>query len=838
MLKVYAPADGLLTPIEQVPDAVFNERMLGDGVAVAPASNLLCSPIEGKILNINKNAHAVAVGKDGLEILLHIGVETVQLQGEGFHVLVKEGAHVTPGQPLIEFDPKIIRQQAVSDLIIMVVTAPADVTLQYAPFLPVRAGEDLAFTVCELHGNDMTEEFSSVKVNSRTLTIANPNGLHARPAGTLAKMAEAYPFPIFLHKGDTQSNAKSVVGLMGLSLSKGDHVFFSALSEDQKTAGAALERLAAALEIGLGEDLDELPLSSEAQPLVCKENPNLKGDKSPIFKALTASIGIVHGNAFHFETGNIQFDENAKDSALETKRLNQALHSLEEVLRSEITAAKSESSKEILKAHLGILKDPFLENHANSFIAQGKSAEFAFNEAIRSSIDTIKRTKNRFLMERISDFKDLRKRVLLKLSGKPVSVPQFPKGSILLCEDLLPSDLAVLNENVKGVILAQSSPTAHSSIMLRNMGLPALVSAGECILGITDGARLVLDATEGLIYVNPSEEKLKELQEKIKQVLADHQKAQQESRHPAVTKDEQRIIVGGNISNEKEALLAYQNGAESLGLVRTEFLFFQGQKPPSEERQFMLYQNIANAMHGQPITLRTLDVGGDKPVEYINIPHESNPIVGLRGVRNYHANQEVFLSQIRAMLRVQPPGTVKIMLPMITFVNEIIEYRQIIEAERKKLSIKTPVEIGIMVEVPSAALMSEQFAKHADFLSIGTNDLTQYALAIDRGHKTISYLADCLNPAVLKLIYLTCQGAQKHQKKVAVCGAMAGDPQAVPLLIGLGVTELAVAGNSVAQVKAIIRELDAKHCRETALKTLELAGADEVHELVKKEFNL
>lgn len=835
-LEVFSPVDGVIIPVEQVPDPVFNERMLGDGVAVDPASNVIFAPFDGKISNLNKGLHALVLTQNNFEVLIHVGLETVNLKGQGFKPFVKEGDAVKKGQKLLEFDRDFIAKNAPSSLVILVVTSPADTKITPASG-QVKAGERLFTAGTEPDAatdDETTPQWPAVE--SEALLIINPNGLHARPAGVLAKASSAYPFDITLHKNGQETNAKSVVGIMSLAVDKGDKIILRARAQRKQDAQEALQTLSKLVQDGLGES--EPAVCRPPAPCLCSEQKNVDFSKHSALKALTACIGLAQGRAFQLQTGEITFEENAADPEAEINTLDATVSGLAQDIEQQIANTKNESTRGILKAHLEILKDPFLSRQAHNAIRAGKSASYGFNEAVRNSIDLIKKTNNRFLMERIADFKDLRKRVLLKLNGQEETAPAFPKDCIVFASDLLPSDLAFFNENIKGAVLAACSPTAHTAIMLRNMGLPSLVSAGECVLSVPDGTPVGVDATEGVLYVNPNESERNDLAERIAKANEQELKNREASKDPAVTKDGVRVIVGGNISNEKEAYLAYQNGAESLGLVRTEFLFFQGASAPSQDSQFTLYQNIANAMHGRPITLRTLDVGGDKPVQYIKIPPEENPIVGLRGVRNYGTNREIFLSQIRAMLRVQPSGVVRIMLPMVSFVGEVTEYRRIIEEEKKKLGISASVEVGIMIEVPAAALMAEQFAQYADFFSLGTNDLTQYTLAIDRGHKTLSALADSLNPAVLKLIEMTCRGAAKYERETAVCGAMAGDLKAIPLLVGLGVRELAVAANAVAQIKALIRSLDAKQCREAALHALTLSCAAEVREFVHQKFNV
>lgn len=835
-LQVYAPADGELVPLEQVPDPAFSERMLGDGVAVAPSAGFTAAPFDGKVTSVHKALHAVVVAAQGVEALIHVGVETVGLAGKGFKALVKTGDEVKKGQKLTEFDPGFLAKNAPSNLVILIITSPDGAKLDKAAPGPVRAGLDRVFSL-PLPGaqNEPQTNQTQEWIYSRAVVITNANGLHARPAGRLAEAAKRFSFPVQIEQNGQSADAKSLVSVMGMALSRGQQVRLRA-PQGAPGASDALEQLASLLESGLGET-DEAQCRAEI-PCLCSSRQKMDFSGPVALKALTACAGIARGKAWHYAAGDVEFEETASDPAAELARLQNALIQTEKDCEAETAAAPNKAAREILQAHAELLKDPFLAKQAAEHVARGKSAPAAFNEAIRASIDVLKKTKNRFLMERIADFKDLRKRVLLKLTGAQAKKPDFPDGCILIAKELLPSDLALFDGRVRGALLAHGSPTAHASILLRNMGLPSLVGAGECMLAIPDGTDMALNATEGVAYVNPSAPETARLDELQAQEKAARERNQKAAKEPAVTKDGVRILVCGNASGEREAIAAFENGADGLGLVRTEFLFYQGSEAPDEERQFMLYQNIAAALHGRPVTLRTLDVGGDKPVSYMPLPAEDNPIVGLRGVRNYKAYRDLFLSQIRAMLRVRPAGAVRIMLPMIAFVDELLEYKQIIEEEKKTLGVTAPVEVGIMVEVPSAALMAEQFAKYADFFSLGTNDLTQYTLAIDRGHKTLCAQADHLNPAVLDLIALTCQGAAKYKRPAAVCGAMAGDLQAVPLLVGLGVTELAVGASALAQVKALVRTLDKKHCQQIASQARALDGAAQVRELVKKEFGV
>lgn len=827
VLELCSPAQGFLRPLEQVPDPVFSEHMLGNGFAIEPAEGILYAPFEGTVSNLNKNAHALVLTQNGFEILLHIGLETVALKGQGFEVLVQEGQRVSCGQELIRFDLAALKNAVPCYWIMCTVTAPEAAPVAVSAPRAVQVGEKVAVAGAQTFAAVPETPENAPAFDSAPITITNPNGLHARPAGVLARLAAQYDFPISIVYNQTETNAKSTVSIMALALEKGSAIQLRARTADKTAAQRALAALTQALAEGLGET-----------PCKCTPKPALDFSQSLTLKALSCGGGFAHGPAYVYTAGEIPFEENAQNPAAEQTRLNEILAQQEETLQEEISHASSATAQDILQAHLGLLKDPFLLSHAQNFIVQGKTAAFAFNEAIRASVELLKKTKNRFLMERIADLKDLRKRVLLALNGQSAALPAFPAGCVIFAEDLLPSDLAFLEGRVSGVVLAAGSPTAHVCIMLRNMGLPALACAGKEVLQIPNGSDTFIDATQGTLYINPSAPDRARLLTEMDSARLQLEQDIQAGQAPALTLDGVRITVGGNICNEKEALQAYQNGADSLGLVRTELLFLQNQThAPSEDEQLRQYQGIVNAMHGRPVTLRTLDIGGDKPAPYLTLPPEENPVLGIRGVRAYGTNKEVFLSQLRAMLRVQPAGQVRIMIPMVGFVSEAQACRHLIEQEKQALGIQAKVETGIMVEVPSAALLAEQFAQTADFFSLGTNDLTQYTLAIDRGHPLLAARADHLHPAVLHLIARTGHAAQAAHIPAAVCGAMAGDTDAVPLLVGLGITELAVSAGAIGKIKALVRRLNAADCRLLTQQALALPDAQAVRELVRRHFS-
>jgi phosphoenolpyruvate-protein phosphotransferase len=578
---------------------------------------------------------------------------------------------------------------------------------------------------------------------------------------------------------------------------------------------------------------------------VTKESPKKEEvvvsdfSKEVSLKGVLASPGLVIGKSFLISKQEIKVEENSKDILLEVKALKNALENIKSKLVKDIAEAKElkqNTKVEVYSAHLTMLDDPTLFDFANEVIQKGKTAGFAWRSSINNSVEILKSTGNALLIERVADLKDLENRVLYNILGIEVKSASYHADSIIIAEDLVPSDLAQFDENVKGVVLAQGSATSHVALILRNMGVPALVAVGKSVSNIVDGTSIILDVNDGLLSINPDANKLEQIKVKHDKLEAIKKENISNAKKDAITLDGRKIYVKGNVSNGKETEKAFDLGGEGVGLLRTEFLFFNTPTEPSIEEQHDLYQYAVDAMQGGSVTLRTLDVGGDKPLAFVKIGFEENPIMGLRGVRNYFNNPEVFLNQIRAILKVKPLMLCKIMVPMIAEVNEIIKVREMIESEMKALGIKDKVEIGTMIEVPSAALIADKIAKYVDFFSIGTNDLAQYTLAMDRGNHNLTSRLKNLNPSLLKLIKMTVDGGLKHNKPTAVCGAMASEVQSIPILIGLGITELSTSMRSIPDVKAIIRTLDYKKCVEVANKALGMETSEQVIELINKEF--
>jgi len=828
-LKVYSPLEGEVVDITNVPDPAFSEKMLGDGIAVNPKENFIYAPCDGVIKTLQKTLHAFVIESQGTEILVHIGVETVNLKGKGFKSFCSQGQNVKKGDKLLEIDRDFIAKNAESNLVILIVANRPEEPLNKTKAAYVKSGDELFSLGAQQE--QVAEEQIPENINeilSPVIKVHNKNGFHARPASVIAKLASGFKGThIAVIKNNMRANAKSMVEILGLSIDFNDDI---QVATSGKNSEVALREISSAIIKGLNEGPAPVSLKQDVKP----KTYDFSGEVT--IKGVTVFPDLAIGKSFVMLKKEIIVEENASDAKVESAKLAAAIEEVKDDLQKDIAACDAHKNRsEILKAHLSMLEDPFLEETAAELISGGKSAGYAFRAAIKKSIEVLNSTGNALLKERGADFTDIENRVLMKLNGIKTEMPDFPKDTVLVVKDLLSYELNLLGKNVVGVIMAAGSPTSHVSIMLRNMGIASVIGAGEGALTIPQGSDIILNSKNGIITVNP-----KNIEE-VKKEKAEKEKVRALNRshcfEPAITKDGAEIFVKGNVGTLKEAENAASLGSQGIGLVRSEFLFAQAQEAPDEETQYKLYQQITDTQKGQSVIIRTLDVGGDKPLSYMPLPKEENPIVGLRGVRNYRLNLDIFKAQVRAIMRVNPHGTAKIMLPMVGFIDELWFFKRIVMAEQEKLGIKE-VSMGIMIEVPSAAVLAAEFARHVDFFSIGTNDLTQYTLAIDRGHSILSPLADSLNPAVLKLIEMTVQGGAKHGKPVGVCGAMASDLAAVPVLLGLGIRELGVVSALIPDVKAFIRTLDMGKCQNIARLALGMQEAAQVREMIKAQFKL
>ena len=386
--------------------------------------------------------------------------------------------------------------------------------------------------------------------------------------------------------------------------------------------------------------------------------------------------------------------------------------------------------------------------------------------------------------------------------------------------------------------MAEGGATSHVAILARGKGLPCVVALGDEVLDVPQGQRVVLDAANGRLELAPSEARHAEVHQIRETQKLRRQQQQAQAQQAASTRDGVTIEIAANVASSSEAQLAFANGADGVGLLRTEFLFVDRRTAPDEQEQRQAYQAVLDAMGDKSVIIRTIDVGGDKQLDYLPLPVEANPVLGLRGIRLAQVRPEVLDQQLRALLQVSPLARCRILLPMVSEVDELLQIRQRLDELCVELELTQRPELGVMIEVPAAALMAEQLARHADFLSIGTNDLSQYTLAMDRDHAGLAARVDALHPALLRLIAQTCSGAAKHGRWVGVCGALASDPLATPVLIGLGVSELSVSPPQIGEIKDRVRHLDAAQCRQLSQALLDLSSAKAVRQACQHHWPL
>lgn len=836
-LKLFAPVSGKTVAIENVPDPVFADKMVGDGISVDPTTSVLVAPCAGVVANIHSAHHALTISTpEGADVLMHIGLETVMLKGKGFNVKVHEGQSVETGTPLIEFDADFVAANAKSLLTEIVITNTDRVSnLQAEAGKEVRAGQDVVL-IADLtealpeHTKESTaEKYPLQSAESWTITIPNVAGLHARPTAVLVNAAKKYAAEISLVRGDEKANLKSIVGVMGLDVKKGDKVVIKASGVD---AVEALKELIVLMESGSGEDPNAAPELPQREEAVVVQSvvPN-------VLAGIPSSPGVAVGRVVQLRESEIAVNEFGGSAEEENEKLSKALREADSQLSTlyDRMMQQSDAGKAaIFQAHRELLTDPELLENVRTIIGKGRSAAFAWKQAVRAQADVLSGLKNELLAARANDLRDIERRVLLLLVGKAAEEKrELPDDAILIAQDLTPSDTAALDrKKVVGFCTVRGGATSHVAILARTLSLPAIAGIDAKALDIPDGTIVIMDGRKGTLRLHPGAEEIKKVQAELEREQKEREENLAASKTPAVTSDGRKIEVAGNIGGVADAEQVVALGGEGVGLLRSEFLFLQRELAPTQEEQAEAYGKIADIVGKErSLIVRTLDVGGDKPLPYLPVAAEDNPFLGVRGIRLCLRRPEIFRTQVRAILSAGGKTRMRIMFPMVTTLDELKQAKAVVEEERVKLKAP-PVEVGIMVEVPAAAVMSDVLAEHADFFSIGTNDLTQYVLAMDRGNAELGRQADGLEPAVLRMIDQTVRGAEKYGRFVGVCGGLAGEEAAVPLLVGLGVSELSVAAPAIPGIKALVRGLSYEKCRELAQRALKMSSAHEVREAV------
>jgi phosphoenolpyruvate-protein phosphotransferase/dihydroxyacetone kinase phosphotransfer subunit len=800
---------------------VSHSRVLGDA-AVALAREMAAGDLA---IEVAAGLDETTFGTDAVAIAEAIGAAD---SGAGVVVLMDLGSAVLSAELALDLldDPDardrvlLCPAPLVEGLVVAAVTAAggADRAEVAAEAAGALAGKQTQLggpappgtTAGETPAAEVTAEF----------TVANAHGLHARPAARLVALVRGLDgAQVRVRNATTGSDwipAASLAGLTALGALAGHRVEVGAAGP---RAGAAVEEVLALA----GRHFDE-PLVPPPPPSAAPA-PSAAGP-------LAASPGIGIGPKRGAEPpAPVVPDEPAPDPAVERERLDAALSVVADEIRVGRDVAARELGTEeaaIFDAHLLLLDDPVLLADTRSAIAGGASAPRAWADAAERVAAAWEAVPDPYLAARAADVRAVSAQVLRALVGGSTveTVDDGGPPAVLVATDLTPAQAAALDPGrVAGVVLSAGSPTAHSAILLRARGVPAVVAAGAAVLDVPDGTPIALDGAAGELAVDPTPDVLASFRDRAAARAERESQARERAAAPAVTRDGVTVLVGANVGSPADAVDAAACGADLVGLLRTEFLFLGRTAAPDVDEQEAAYREVAAALGGQRVTLRTLDVGGDKPLPYLPLPTEANPFLGLRGIRLAEGYPGLLADQLLAAVRVAHETPLSLMFPMVAALDELVAARRALDAAIAADGRGSPsgLQVGIMVEVPATALKAAAFVPHVDFFSIGTNDLTQYTLAAERGNPAVAALADPLDPGVLRLVDAVCRAAGERAL-VAVCGEAAADPLAAELLVGLGVRELSTAPPAVPGTKQAVRELDAADAARRAAAALTADG--------------
>jgi phosphocarrier protein FPr len=662
--------------------------------------------------------------------------------------------------------------------------------------------------------------------------VRNPHGIHARPAAKLVKEAARFQAEIRAFNATTgkgPASARSLSGLGALEVGQGQEIRFAASGPD---AAKALKVIGDLVMSGFGEGVEEAS-APQASP-----EPATTQGSGPLPLVEGIAIGPAYVAEAEISVPNLP----ASAPEVEREKLRQALAMARTTLEADAKQAHSHFGEEkagIFDAQAVLLDDPALRDEADQLIAEGKvSAANAWARSVKKLCSQYEELHDVYLRQRAADVRDVGRRVLERL-GVAVEAIVPDKPAILIVDDLTPGQAAELRGSaVVGVVCLDGGRTSHGAILLRALGIPAVFQARSIAAGVRDGVTVALDGTTGNLWIDPAPPLRAELEASREAWGEARANELAQAAQPAVTEDGHRIVVEANAGGIDDVRAARRSGAEGIGLLRTEFLFLDRTAPPDEEEQYAALRPLVEAFGDGPIVVRTLDAGGDKNLPYLALPREANPFLGVRALRISLRQPELFSVQLRAILRAGEGKNVHIMFPMVAEPDELDRALALLQQAHETLESEKkphlwPVHAGIMVEVPSAAMMADALAQKADFFSIGTNDLTQYALAADRGNPALGHFQDALHPGVLALVARVTEAAARHGKRVAVCGEAAGDPVAARILVGLGVGELSVAPKAVPQVKAVLRAARLADLQALARTALTLNDAAAVRALIQ-----
>ncbi|WP_339064224.1 phosphoenolpyruvate--protein phosphotransferase [Tepidibacillus marianensis] len=566
------------------------------------------------------------------------------------------------------------------------------------------------------------------------------------------------------------------------------------------------------------------------------------------WRGIAASSGIAMGPAFLLKEEKVEIHRfEIQDVEQELKRFEEKVkQSIKELEKIQENAKRKlgEKEAEIFTAHIFVLQDPeYIGAVKEKIRSEAVNAEAALQEITDQFIMVFESMDNEYMKERAADIRDVSGRVLKRLAGiEENSIEDFEEPVVFVANDLTPSDTAQLDrEKVAGFATNIGGRTSHSAIMARSMEIPAVVGLKDILEGVKPGDYLIVDGLEGVVYLNPTSSQVEKYAAKNKVYNAERAELAKLKTEPSITKDGHQVEIVANIGNPNDAKGAVTNGAEGIGLFRSEFLYMGRESLPSEEEQFQTYKQVAEMFSAKnPVVIRSLDIGGDKELPYLDLPKEMNPFLGYRAIRLCLDRTDIFKTQLRAILRASVYGNIKLMYPMIASLQELREANQVLaevkqELDQQNISYNKEMEVGMMIEIPAAAVIADQLAKEVDFFSIGTNDLIQYTMAADRMNERVSYLYQPFNPAVLRLINMVIQAAHKEGKWTGMCGEMAGTLPAIPILLGMGLDEFSMSASSVLSARSLIRKLNIAEMKEVAEKVLQMETAEEIVHYVEQE---
>ncbi len=684
------------------------------------------------------------------------------------------------------------------------------------------------------------------------LPVGNAEGLHARPAVRFIELVRSFDAEVTVAKipGGDPVRATSLTEVIALAARYGDTLLVSASGPQARRAVGGLEALARE---GFGDGISAQPVVPAGRSALTPRSEGARSSSGEgagviavtvpapgdVLRGIGAASGIALGPARRLGGADVleaPAQRPSESPEQERKRLQEGIVVARAAIerdRETIAARAGRAAAEIFDVHLALLADEAMRDPAEQAISAGATAERAWFEAAEQVTVVYRSLDEPLLRERAVDVLDVGRRVLTALQGKPGDAISQP--GIAITAELTPAEAAALDpELVTGIATAHGAATSHAAILARALGLPAVVGLGEAVLEIDEGAVVLLDGDEGTLVLEPSEVTSRAAHGRAEHRAEWRTAARQRAREPGTTRDGARVEVFANLGSPGEAARAVSLGAEGVGLLRTEFLYLDRAELPDEDEQVSTLREIASALQGRPLVIRTLDAGADKPLSALSMPLEANPYLGVRGIRVSLARPDVLATQFRAILRVAADFPVKVMLPMVATLDEIVQARALLDQARTQTDVDAALELGIMVEVPAAALTASRLAEQADFFSLGTNDLTQYTMAAERGDERLATLLAGLQPAVLRLVHATVQAAAAQKRRVGVCGELAGDPAAAILLVGLGVTELSMAPALIPEAKATLRAIKLKEAQAAGRAALDAQDPAEARALATR----